>query len=268
MIDIFQSLKRGNSLPMSNLFIGPSQSKSTLKTLASVILCDQGDDDQCLSCRLAAQSQHPDLISIDATVSINEIKEILKTLTLPPYLSRTKVCIVTALSKANKQVLNSLLKTLEEPPSFLVFLLHAENQESLPATVLSRCVVWHLQNGVEDVISSIQREIAAATADLNGAEEFVKRIELGLDVFIKKKNIVSLVSLFEEAQKKQRRQLFNLIYLIILKRFSLDPCPELADLVAKFQMSLYPLERRYLNESAVFVSALLSTVDETWSAYS
>ena len=110
----------------------------------------------CKSCRQALSGNHPDIFWIrhekPASISVDEIREQLnRDMEIKPYCSPYKIYIMPEAELMTVQAQNALLKTLEEPPSYGVILLLAENADTLLPTIRSRCVTLKLRH-VEDAL--------------------------------------------------------------------------------------------------------------------
>lgn len=127
--------------------------KMTLaKAFAKTLNCEAGDVAPCCNCSscIAFDSDNnPDIIYVThkkSVISVDDIREqIGKNIELKPYKYRYKIFIVRDADLMNVQAQNALLKTLEEPPSYGVFLLLSENYNKLLVTILSRCVMMRLK---------------------------------------------------------------------------------------------------------------------------
>ena len=99
----------------------------------------------CPSCKKARSRNHPDIIYVThekpAVISVQEIREqVVGTAGILPYEGGRKVYIIPDAEKMNVQAQNALLKTIEEPPAYVVVILLSVTQEALLPTILSRCV--------------------------------------------------------------------------------------------------------------------------------
>ena len=103
----------------------------------------------CPTCKRIQNMQHPDLAvvqaeQIGATLKVDQIRELQRSLSLAPYEARYRVALLLRFEEANPNAANALLKTLEEPSSQVVLILTAESPESLLPTIVSRCEVLRL----------------------------------------------------------------------------------------------------------------------------
>jgi DNA polymerase III subunit delta' len=158
IIDLFKRALEQGSLSHAYLLVGPQHAgKLTLALdLARTLNClaeqSQRPCGECPSCRKIAEGKHSDicvtgLISAQAgedarektEIGIDQIKEMLHSASLPPFEGRQRVYIIEEAGLLSLDAANRLLKSLEEPPSAVVFLLLTSNAALVPATVISRC---------------------------------------------------------------------------------------------------------------------------------
>lgn len=118
---------------------------STAKILARAINCEEprnGDPcGKCGTCQRLLTDESLDIIEIDAASNrgIDDARNIRETVKYPPQFGRFKVYIVDEVHMLTTEASNALLKTLEEPPAYVVFILATTEPQKLPATILSRC---------------------------------------------------------------------------------------------------------------------------------
>ena len=118
---------------------------STAKILAKAINCLHplnGDPcGECENCRRADNDETLDMIEIDAASNngVDEIRELRDTVKYPPQYGNYKVYIIDEVHMLSTSAFNALLKTLEEPPAHIVFILATTEPQKLPETILSRC---------------------------------------------------------------------------------------------------------------------------------
>ena len=120
------------------------------RIFANALVCEHpvGEYDpcgKCKSCIQAASQNHPDIITVTHdrpnTVSVDDIRtQIVSDSLIKPYQAKRKIYIMNEAEKMTPQAQNALLKTLEEPPEYVVILLLSTSKSSLLPTVLSRCV--------------------------------------------------------------------------------------------------------------------------------
>ncbi len=109
----------------------------------------------CEYCRGIDDGSFPDLIEIDAAsrTRVEEMRELLSDTSYAPTHGRFKVYLIDEVHMLSQSSFNALLKTLEEPPSHVKFLLATTDPQKLPATVLSRCLQFHLKRLTPSQIS-------------------------------------------------------------------------------------------------------------------
>lgn len=117
---------------------------STARIMAKALLCVNGPTSKpceiCENCLSAKSGKHLDIIEMDAASNrgIDDIKELIEHTKYKPNLARYKVFIIDEVHMLTTQAFNALLKTLEEPPPFVKFILATTDALKLPATILSR----------------------------------------------------------------------------------------------------------------------------------
>lgn len=130
------------------LFCGPrgTGKTTTARLLAKALLCEGGPtadpDGTCEDCQLIAAGEHPDVYELDAasrTGVDNVREEIINRVQFAPTRGRYKVYIIDEVHMLSVAAFNALLKTLEEPPSHVVFILATTDPQKVPETIHSRC---------------------------------------------------------------------------------------------------------------------------------
>ncbi len=153
-----EHLKRaavGGKASHAYLFLGGAGAGKRLiaNTFAKALQCENGGREvpcgDCRSCQAFDGGNHPDVIYVRGekkTLGVDEIREqIIETVDLKPYQYEKKIYIIEKADTMTVQAQNALLKTLEEPPAYAVFLLLAKRAEAFLQTVLSRVVVMKLR---------------------------------------------------------------------------------------------------------------------------
>ncbi|EAR07638.1 DNA polymerase III subunit gamma/tau [Reinekea blandensis] len=127
--------------------------KTTIaRLLAKSLNCEQGVSSkpcgQCASCREIAEGRFVDLIEVDAAsrTKVEDTRELLENVQYAPTRGRFKVYLIDEVHMLSTSSFNALLKTLEEPPPHVKFLLATTDPQKLPVTVLSRCLQFNLKN--------------------------------------------------------------------------------------------------------------------------
>jgi len=126
--------------------------KTTIaRILAKSLNCELGVTatpcGQCENCTAIDQGRFVDLLEIDAAsrTKVDDTRELLDNVQYKPAVGRYKVYLIDEVHMLSKHSFNALLKTLEEPPEYVKFLLATTDPQKLPITVLSRCLQFHLK---------------------------------------------------------------------------------------------------------------------------
>jgi DNA polymerase-3 subunit gamma/tau len=132
---------------------------SIAKIFARAINClDNTDGNPCNQCRNCTEIEKPgvmDIIEIDAASNrgVDEIRDIRDKVNYPPKIGTYKVYIIDEVHMLTKEAFNALLKTLEEPPEHVVFILATTEPNRLPATILSRCQRFDIRPISQEMIA-------------------------------------------------------------------------------------------------------------------
>ena len=129
------------------IFSGPRGiGKTTIaRILAKAINCENPQDgepcNKCAACRLINNNETPDIIEIDAASNngVEEIRNVLEKVNFLPSVLKHKVYIIDEVHMLSLSAFNALLKTLEEPPVHVMFILATTEPHKIPATIISRC---------------------------------------------------------------------------------------------------------------------------------
>ena len=135
-----------NRLSHAYLFSGlrGSGKTSTARIFAKALICEEGMSHHpcgvCSNCTMAIEGRHMDIIEMDGASSrkIDDIRDLVEQTKYKPAVARYKIFIIDEVHMLTKEAFNALLKTLEEPPEYVKFILATTDPLKLPATILSR----------------------------------------------------------------------------------------------------------------------------------
>ena len=134
-----------NKVAHAYIFSGPrgTGKTTTAKLLAKALNCeaDHKPCNECFNCKAILDGTHPDIIEIDAASNngVDEVRDLIEKVKYAPIQGRMKVYIIDEVHMMTPGAFNALLKTLEEPPEHVVFILATTDVHKVLPTVLSRC---------------------------------------------------------------------------------------------------------------------------------
>jgi len=155
-----------NRVPHAFLFTGARGvgKTSTARILAKALNCEYGPQpnpcNQCTNCKEITDGISMDVIEIDGASNrgIEEIRELRENVRYTPAKSHYKIYIIDEVHMLTKEAFNALLKTLEEPPSHIIFIFATTEPHKIPATILSRCQRYDFKRiPLKEVIESLKR---------------------------------------------------------------------------------------------------------------
>jgi DNA polymerase-3 subunit gamma/tau len=157
-----------NRLPQAILLTGTRGigKTTTARIIAKYLNCQEVERkgeccNICDSCLSIANCTHPDILEFDAAskTSVNDIREIIETVNYMPIKSKNKFYIIDEVHMLSNSAFNALLKTLEEPPSHVRFILATTEEHKVPLTIVSRTLQFRLVPIKEHTIARRCREI-------------------------------------------------------------------------------------------------------------
>ena len=153
---------------------------SAARIMAMAINCQNPKDGdpclQCPSCQALSSETTLDVFEMDAASNsrVEEIREMLSKTDYPPQFVKYKVYIIDEVHMLSNAAFNALLKTLEEPPEYMVFILATTEPQKLPATILSRCQRFDFGRIPErEIIARLKLALSSSTTADEGALQLI-----------------------------------------------------------------------------------------------
>lgn len=157
IVRTLQNALSTNKIAHAYLFTGPRGTGKTsmAKLLAKALNCEEGighQCDKCSNCLSVIDGSHPDVIEIDAASNngVDEVRDLIDKVKYSPIKGRYKVYIIDEVHMMTSGAFNALLKTLEEPPAHVVFILATTEPHKVLPTIVSRCQRYDF-NKVDDI---------------------------------------------------------------------------------------------------------------------
>lgn len=166
IVKILQNSIKNNHISHAYLFIGPrgTGKTSTAKIFARAVNCTNSKDGdicgECDACKISSNSL--DIIEMDAASNrkIDNIRDLIDKTTIVPSSLRYKVYIIDEVHMLTNEAFNALLKTIEEPPDYVIFILATTEPQKVPATIISRCQCFNFNRISENNIVKNLRMIS------------------------------------------------------------------------------------------------------------
>ena len=170
--ETIRTILKSKSLPHAFLFIGykGTGKTSTARIFAKAVNClsnmfaGKGESiepcNECAHCKSIDRSSFSDVTEMDAASNrgINEVKELIRETSLMPMAGRYRVYIIDEAHMITHDGFNALLKTLEEPPETVIFILATTNLEKVPKTIVSRCVLVQFGSAkIDEIVHMLKR---------------------------------------------------------------------------------------------------------------
>jgi len=161
---------------------------STAKIFAKAVNCERPNDGEpCGCCQfcLAADDNGADIIELDAAsnTGVDDMRSLIDKARFAPLVMRTKVYIIDEAHMLSNNAFNALLKTLEEPPAHILFILATTEPQRIPATIISRCQRFDFHRiGVNDIVSTLSDVLqkAGKSIDEEGMLTIARSAEGGM----------------------------------------------------------------------------------------
>lgn len=172
------SVLSSQEIPHAFLFTGPKGlgKTSTARIIAKVVNCTNRKEGEynpcntCDSCTSITNGTNIDVLEIDGASNrgIDEIRDLREKVRLAPSTSKKKIYIIDEVHMLTTEAFNALLKTIEEPPSHVMFLFCTTEPQKVPATILSRCFHIHFNRATDaEIVHSLKRICAAESIQID-----------------------------------------------------------------------------------------------------
>ena len=246
---------------------------STARIFAKALVCDQGPTstpcEVCTHCLSANENRHIDIIEMDAASNrgIDDIRELIESTKYKPTSARFKIFIIDEVHMLTTQAFNALLKTLEEPPSYVKFILATTDPLKLPATILSRaqhfrfkqikqsdvvnhlCHILNLEN-IEYEKEALEMLSRAGNGSLRDTLTLMDQAIIFSKGYITPENVATMLGLLDP---KQLEAIFTTILsgnknelLHIIKELESYECEIVIDeLIAYLKNAFFDQDRRF-----------------------
>lgn len=138
---------------------------TSAKVLAKAVNCENPVDgnpcNECFACRSIDDGSATDVLEIDAASNnrVDDVRELIDEVVYPPTLLKKRVYIIDEVHMLTDSAFNALLKTLEEPPEYVLFILATTELNELPATIISRCMRFDFGRVEPDILAARARYI-------------------------------------------------------------------------------------------------------------
>ncbi|MCA0404117.1 MAG: hypothetical protein LCH30_10030 [Proteobacteria bacterium] len=215
----FLKINQRGKLAQAILLVGSNANATSFfsEKMAKFLLClETKENCNCKSCHLFSLKSHPDLHyvlneKLNDAIKIEQIRALQSFAYASPNISKRRIIVINPAEKMNRVAANALLKLLEEPPESLEFILIAEEISFLPATIISRCQQWPIQNTVAKYGSYL------SFAEIQNSEksEVYSHCDTILDDLISlKENKTNASLLAQKWNSYEFSELIGLLYLI------------------------------------------------------
>ncbi len=249
--------------------------KECARLFAGALVCKNTASAPCSSCNaciMAKAESHPDIYELTPqdgkrNISVDQIRSVVTDAYTKPYESGKKVYIISYGDDMNEQAQNAFLKVLEEPPEYAVFIILAENNESLLPTIRSRCTSIRFNPVTDKIVEEyIKRNYPESTEKIDFLVQYAGGVVGDIEKILNTENFVSL-----------RRESFEKLEALLSERKLdgyqiaefLEENKDDADLVLRFwqgflrDMLLISQGVKNLAKSTDFIDGLINLTNKT-----
>ena len=219
----FKNAVKNSNISHAYIFSGPrgTGKTTTARILSKIVNCENPKDsnpcNECSSCQAINNNNFMDVIELDAASNrgIDEIRQIRDSANYRPVKGKYKVYIIDEIHMLTREAFNALLKTLEEPPEHVIFILATTNLEKIPDTIISRSQLLNFKNlsetDITDNLKYISKEeniniddeavnliSRKAKGGMRDAISLLEQVIKFSDKEISKKDIVDILGVYDE----------------------------------------------------------------------
>lgn len=214
--ELISSAFDSGRLPHAIILEGANETSriSFAKTLAKALVCSESSKElrpctKCVNCLKAESDSHVDIKIVEGTnksktVSVEDIRRVRSDAYVVPNEAERKVYIITSAHKMNETAMNAFLKVLEEPPSYVNFILECEDKAMLLQTVKSRCVSFRMGDLTDDSVTKKKLEKSYENAQL-----IANAISLGSEI-----EMMKALGIFEKDKEALKLALEEVILIL------------------------------------------------------
>lgn len=243
LINTLKNASKNNTISHAYIIDGAKKSGKELiaKTFAKLLLCEKSDENPCLNCVSCSSFDtlnNPDFFFINTdkkTIGVSDIREkIIKNIETKPFKYKYKVFVIKNAHNMTIQAQNAILKTLEEPPKFAIFILLSQNYNSFLPTILSRCVLLKIKplsyklveqflitKNIDEYMSRLysfySRGSIGVALDIAYSEDFIEFRENVIEDIknLEKLNLIQMYNLIYKYEQK-KEQINDILDIYIL----------------------------------------------------
>ncbi len=251
--ELLKSILKQQKLSHSYMFIGKEGIGKFLfaNKWAKMILCQTKEELECNKCKSCIQfdsNNHPDfyVINQDETIKIEQIRNLQTKILEKPIISNKKVYIINNADTMTKEAQNCLLKTLEEPPEYVVIILIGANENIFLNTIRSRCTKISFEPLKENELIKILKE----KFDIYLEPEYLIKVAQGsvktaLSIAQKKDLYKSVQDVFENTDKYTLLDVLNKLQVLYKNKENIQ---EILDYIEYIFLNKAQKETKYLSK--------------------